>query len=371
MSTTDAPPGAGATLTIDLGAVAANYRILRDRLGRVPCAAVVKADGYGLGAVPVARALAAAGADWFFTAHLGEAVALRAALPPSARIAVLNGIWDGLEETFLAHDLLPVLNDLGQITLWRGRAARLGRPLPAIVQIDTGMARLGLPPAEVGVLEREPDRLAGIATVLLLSHLACADEPGHPLNGRQRTRFDAARRLFPGVPASLAASSGIFLGPEYHFDLGRPGVALYGVNPTPDRPNPMRPVVRLEARILQVRSIDRGESVGYGAAHRASRPTKVATVPIGYADGFLRSSSSRGHFLLNGAAAPIIGRVSMDLITLDVTDCAEADVRPGAAVVAIGDGRTLDAVAAEAGTIGYEFLTGLGQRYARVYRDPA
>lgn len=249
-----------------------------------------------------------------------------------------------------------------------GPCPAVGPPLPALVQFDTGMARLGLPPAEAAVLAAEPDRLAGVDTQLVMSHLACADEPGHPLNRTQLDRFWALRQAFPGVPASLAASSGIFLGADYHFDLGRPGVALYGVNPTPERPNPMRPVLRLEARILQVRHIDPGESVGYGAAHRASRPTKVATVPIGYADGFLRSSSSRGHFLLNGERAPILGRVSMDLITLDVTDFPEAHAHPGAAVVAIGDARPIDAVAADAGTIGYEFLTGLGPRYARVYR---
>ncbi|BBK37012.1 alanine racemase [Allostella sp. ATCC 35155] len=371
MATSDGAPGAGATLTVDLDAIAGNYRLLCRTLGKVPCAAVVKADGYGLGVAPVGRTLAAAGAEWFFTAHLGEAIALRAALQPPVRIAVLNGIWPGLEDAFLAHDLLPVLNDLGQIALWRAAATGAGRPLPAVLQLDTGMARLGLPPAELATLRQEPERMSGIDLRLVISHLACADEPGHPLNAIQRGRFAAARDAFPGVPASLAASSGIFLGPGYHCDLGRPGVALYGVNPTPDAPNPMRPVVRLEARILQVRHIDRGESVGYGATHRASKPTKVATVPIGYADGFLRSSSSRGHFLLNGAPAPILGRVSMDLITLDVTDFADADARPGATVVAIGDARSLDAVASDAGTIGYEFLTGLGQRYARVYRGGA
>ena len=371
MPTTDGAPHAGATLTVDLDAVAANYRILQHRLGGVECAAVVKADGYGLGAVPVGRALAAAGARWFFTAHLDEAVALRAALPAPARIAVLNGIWPGLESAFVEADLLPVLNDVGQIALWREHGARLGRPLPAVVQIDTGMSRLGLPPAELALLEQQPDRLSGLQIALVISHLACADEPGHPLNATQLDRFRAARRLFPGVPASLAASSGIFLGRDYHFDLGRPGVALYGVNPTPGSPNPMRPVVRLEARILQVRHIDRGDGVGYGAAHRASRSTKVATVPIGYADGFLRSSSSRGHFLLNGGPAPILGRVSMDLITLDVTDFSSDDAQPGATVVAIGDARTLDAVAADAGSIGYEFLTGLGHRYRRAYHGQA
>ena len=369
MSTTDARRRAGAVLTVDLAAVRANYGILRDRLGGIECAAVVKADGYGLGAAEVAPALAQAGARWFFVAHLDEAIALRRVLPPPIRIAVLNGLWPGIEDEFVAHDLLPVLNDTGQIALWRAHGGRAGRPLPAIVHVDTGMSRLGLAADEQAALARDPSAAAGIAPVLMMSHLACADEPGHALNATQLERFRRARRLFPEAPASLAASSGIFLGPDYHFDLGRPGVALYGVNPTPDRPNPMRPVVRLEARILQVRQIDRGESVGYGAAHRASKVTKVATVPIGYADGFVRSSSCRGHFLLNGEPAPILGRVSMDLITLDVTDFAEADVRPGTPVVAIGDARTLDAVAAEAGTIGYEFLTGLGGRYHRVYRD--
>ena len=360
-----------AVLTIDLDAVRANYGTLRDRLGGIECAAVVKADGYGLGAAKVGPALAAAGARWFFVAHPDEAIALRRALPSPIRIAVLNGLWAGIAAEFVEHDLLPVLNDAGQIDLWRAHGAAVGRRLPAIVHLDTGMARLGLAPAEQEALEADPGRVAGIDPVLVMSHLACADEVGHPLNPAQLERFRRGRRLFPGVPASLAASSGIFLGPAYHFELGRPGVALYGVNPTPDQPNPMRPVVRLEARILQVRQIDRGTSVGYGAAHRASRVTKVATVPIGYADGFVRSSSGRGHFLLNGEPAPILGRVSMDLITLDVTDFAEADAHPGTPVVAIGDERTLDAVAADAGTIGYEFLTGLGQRYHRTYRGEA
>ncbi|MCC7275728.1 MAG: alanine racemase [Alphaproteobacteria bacterium] len=367
MSTADAPSRAGAILTIDLAAVAANYAILRERLGGVECAAVVKADAYGLGAAVVAPALARAGARWFFVAHLDEAVALRAVLPAAARIAVLNGLWPGLEATFREHDLLPVLNDLAQVELWAARGRAEGAALPAIVQVDTGMSRLGLPPTELAALAADPGRTAGLDVRLVMSHLACADEPAHPLNSRQLGRFRAARRAFPEVPASLAASSGIFLGRDYHFDLGRPGVALYGVNPTPGDVNPMRPVVRLEARILQVRRIDPGDSVGYGAAHRAGRPTKVATVPIGYADGYLRSASLRGAFLVAGRPAPVLGRISMDLITLDVTDVPDAAAQPGAFAVAIGDARTIDAVAADAGTIGYEILTGLGARYRRVY----
>ncbi|MGE0718443.1 MAG: alanine racemase, partial [Alphaproteobacteria bacterium] len=247
-----ADPGtlAGAVLTVDRGAIAANYGLLRARLVGAECAAVVKADAYGLGAAEVAPTLARAGARWFFVAHLQEGVALRAVLPADARIAVLNGIWQGLEDDFRAHDLLPVLNDLGQVALWSARARAEGRLLPAVVHVDTGMSRLGLPPGEVAVLADEPARLAGIEVALVMSHLACADEPDHPLNALQLERFRAARRIAPAAPASLAASSGIFLGPDWHFALARPGVALYGVNPTQHRDNPMRPVVRLEARIL-------------------------------------------------------------------------------------------------------------------------
>ena len=359
----------GATLTVDLGAIAANYRTLSGRLGGVDCAAVVKADAYGLGAAHVAPALARAGARWFFVAHLTEALAIRPLLPPACRIAVLNGLWPGIEADFVAHDILPVLNDLGQIDLWRAAAARQGHPLRAIVHIDTGMSRLGLPPAEVDRLANDRQRLDGVDLALVMSHLACAEERDHPLNAIQLDRFRQARRRLPAAPASLAASSGIFLGPDYHFDLGRPGVALYGVNPVPPAENPMRPVVRLTARILQVRSIDPGETVGYGAAHRAARVTKIATVPIGYADGFLRSSSGRGWFRVAGRKAPILARVSMDLITLDVTDLPEEDARPGTEAVAIDDVRTVDDVAADAQTIGYEMLTGLGRRYRRIYQD--
>ncbi len=336
-----------AILSIDLGAVVANWR----RLGAVhgaPCAAVVKADGYGLGAAPVGRALQAAGCRHFFVAHLAEGLALRAALGPDAMVAVLNGFPAGADG---AAGLTPVLNGLADVAAHQGR--------PGIVQLDTGMARLGVPPEEWS-------QLAGQAPLFLMTHLAVADQPDHALNAMQAGRFAAARALFPGVPASLAASSGIFLGPDFASDLARPGAALYGINPTPGLPNPMRQVVRLEAPVLQVREIAAGAPVGYGATWVAERPSRVATVAAGYADGYPRALSGRAIASFQGQPVPLIGRVSMDLTTFDVTDLP--GLRPGDALTLIGPGCTPDEVAERAGTIGYEILTSLGARYRRQYQ---
>jgi alanine racemase len=340
-----------ARLSIDLGAVVANWR----RLGGVngaPCAAVVKADGYGLGAGPVGRALQAVGCRHFFVAHLAEGLALRAALGPGAMVAVLNGFAAGADGV---AGLVPVLNSLADIAAHQGR--------PAILQLDTGMARLGVPPEEWG-------QLGGLKAMFLMTHLAVADQPEHPLNAMQAGRFAAARGQFPGVPGSLAASSGIFLGPDFASDLARPGAALYGINPTPGAPNPMRPVVRLEAPVLQVREIPFGTPVGYGATWVAERPSRVATVAAGYADGYLRVLSGRAVASFQGQPVPLIGRVSMDLTTFDVTDLP--GLRPGDALTLIGPGGgagcTPDELAERAGTIGYEILTSLGARYRRQYQ---
>jgi alanine racemase len=372
---------AGAVLDIDLGGILANWRLLAQRAAPALCAAVVKANGYGLGAAPVARALAAAGCRLFFVATLDEAIALREAIGGTAEIAVLNGPLPGTAADFAAHDLIPVLNDPGQIEEWRdfhrtagvSPAMRPGRPrsrvagFPAILHVDTGMSRLGLTAREFAGLADDLPRL-GIGWRAVMSHLACADTPDHPLNEQQRARFaDAVRRL-PGVPASLAASSGIFLGPGYHFDLVRPGAALYGVNPQLGRANPMRQVVRLSAKILQVREIDRGESVGYGAAHLMETAGRVATVAVGYADGWLRSLSHRGCGFLAGKRVPLLGRVSMDLVSFDVSAVDPALVHPGATIELLGEHYRVDDAAADAGTIGYEILTALGPRYHRVYR---
>ena len=361
---------AGAILTIDLEAIKENYRRLRQELRPVTCAAVVKADAYGLGAGRVAPALAKAGVRTFFTATLDEAIAAQAALEktrPSADIFVLNGAGAGPAEDFLAHGLMPVLNSLGEIETWAAAARAAERALPAALHVDTGMNRLGLPPAELDTLADEPARLAGIELRYVISHLACAEEPGHALNGTQLLRFEDARARLPGAPGSLANSSGIFLGADYHFDLARPGVALYGVNPTPDRPNPMGQVVRLQGKILQVREIDGPQAVGYGASHRVAGGSRVATVAVGYADGYLRSLSNRASAWIGDRRVSVIGRVSMDLITLDVTGVPAGAARVGGLVDLIGPHQDVDAVAESAGTIGYEILTSLGARYHRVY----
>ncbi len=350
-------------LTIDLDAVASNYRLLAARAAPARTGAAVKADAYGLGLEAVARALADAGCETFFVATPDEGLALRELLPP-AEILVLNGLIAGDPALFMEYRLLPVLNDLGQIEAWAAFCRAAGA-LPAAVHLDTGMARLGLPPAELDVLAAEPGRLEGFELRYLMSHLACADEPGHPLNRQQLEDFTTALARLQPAAASLANSSGIFLGPDWHFDLVRPGASLYGINPRPGLANPLAPVVRLQAKILQIRDVDTPQTVGYGATHRVAGPARVATVAAGYADGYPRSLSGCGSARIGGVALPVVGRVSMDLTTLDVTSIPEA--RPGDMVDLIGPHHDIDALAAQAGTIGYEILTSLGRRYSRAY----
>jgi alanine racemase len=356
----DPAPGAGAILDIDLAAIVANWRLLARLAAPAQCAAVVKANAYGLGVAPVATALLAAGCRLFFVATLDEGIALRQALGPAPEIAVFNGPLPRTAPDFAEHALIPVLNHAGQIEAWIAE----GGGCPAMLHIDTGMARLGLTAGEFAALVAAPRR----HWRLLLSHLACADRPDAPLNEVQRARFAAAAARLPGTPLSLAASSGIFLGPPYHFDVVRPGAALYGINPQPGRPGRMRQVVRLSARILQVRQIDRGETVGYGAAHVMPARGRVATVAVGYADGWLRSFGRCGSGAIAGRRVPLIGRVSMDLATFDVSAVPEPLAQPGAMIELLGPDYGADAAAADAGTIGYEILTALGARYHRIYR---
>jgi alanine racemase len=357
-------PGQGI-LRVDLGAIVANWRDLGARHG-APAAAVVKADGYGLGAGPVARALRQAGCNIFFVAHLSEGLALRQALGPGPDIAVLNGFPPGSDGD---AGLLPVLNHLGDVAAHAAAGREAGAARPALLHLDTGMSRLGLDAREQSVLAQERDRLDGLALRHVMTHLACADEPNHPLNEAQRTRFtEAAARIAPGVPRSFANSSGIFLGPGFRSDLARPGCALYGINPTLGAPNPMRQVARVEAEVLQVREVAAGDTVGYGASWTAREPRRIATVAAGYADGYLRALSGRSLGLLHGREVPLVGRVSMDLTTFDVTDVPQA--RPGDRLLLIGGaGNTPDDIAARCGTIGYEVLTSLGARYARIHED--
>lgn len=357
---------AGALLTIDLDAIAGNWRRLQALGAPAECGTVLKADGYGLGAVPVGRALFAAGARSFFVAHLEEGIALRAALG-EARIVVLNGLLPGLAADYTAHSLIPALNDPGEIAAWAGHAKALGTALPGFVQLDSGMNRLGLMPEEQARLVADPTRLDGIAPVTWMTHLACAEEAGNPMNRAQLDRFRQAVAKLPKAPVSIANSSGIFLGPDFHGDLTRPGAALYGINPTPGRPNPMAGVVRLEARILQTRRVDTPMTVGYGAAHRVEGPARLATIAVGYADGIPRSASGRGAVRIAGFTAPITGRISMDLITVDVTHIPEPLAAPGALAEILGPELPPDRLGESAGTIGYEILTSLGRRYARRY----
>lgn len=356
---------AGAVLTIDLGAVRENYRRLKTLLGGRRCAGVVKADGYGLGASVVARALQKEGCDSFFVAHAGEGLDLRAALGARPAIHVLNGLPPGAEAQAAAAGLIPVANSGEQIAAWRDAARRLGRTLPVAVQVDSGMSRLGMAPADVEALGREPDGFAGLDLVLVMSHLACADEKDHPANRAQLAAFERLRRLLPPAPASLANSSGIFLGPEYHFDLARPGAALYGINPTPHADNPMLPVVRLEAKVIQTRTIGEGVGIGYGHAAIADGPLRMATISLGYADGWRRRAAAFAHF--GDVRLPFIGRVSMDSIILDISDLPDGTLKAGDMVEMIGPWQTLDEVARYSGTIAYEVLTSLGHRFHRRY----
>ena len=358
-------------MTVDLAAVAANWRALAGRAEGAVCAAVVKADAYGLGAAEIGRTLSRAGCGTFFVASPEEGAALRRALGGAgAEILVFDGDVEGGEARYDRHRLVPVIGTLEALAAWARHARGQGGRRAALM-LDTGMTRLGLGAAEVATIAAEPGRLAGIELSCVMSHLACADMPSHPLNARQKAAFDAMRARLPAVPASFANSAGIFLGAEYRYDLVRPGAALYGLSVVSGRANPMRPVVRLQARILQSRIVDTETPVGYGADRLIAAGSTLATVAIGYADGLPRALGDRGSGRIGGMPVPLVGRVSMDLATLDVTGIAPDLIRPGCAVDLIGGDHDADALAAEAGTIGYEILARIGGRVRRVYRGGA
>ena len=357
----DAEVGHGARLTVDLAAIAWNWRRLGAEAPEAACAAVVKADAYGCGLAAVAPALWRAGCRTFFVAHWGEAVQARAVLP-EATLYVLNGLPPGCASAFAAERLRPVLGSIEELAEW---AAVSRGACPAALHVDTGMNRLGLGVSEALALAGDP-RIEAACIDLVMSHLVSAERPDDPVNAHQVAEFARVRAAFPGIPGSLANSSGIFLGEAAHHDLLRPGYALFGGNPTPaGAGNPMRPMVRLEAAIAQVRAVEAGAGAGYNARWIAPGPRRLATLSLGYADGFPRAASPRGHALVGGVACPILGLISMDLIILDVTDAPDA--RRGAVATLIGDGLDVDAVGRAAGTIGYEILTGLGSRYVRAY----
>ncbi len=363
---------AGAILTIDLVALTENWRILKKKAARsCDVGAVVKSDAYGLGLEQVGRALHAAGCKTFYVAHLDGAITLRQIIGPAPRIACLNGPNKGTERDFVAHRIIPVLSTPEHIKAWRTYALKEDVLAESIVQVDTGMHRLGLSAREFTALMDDTDGFLGLHPQMIMSHLACADEAANPMNRQQLERFrglkDRFRTRFPDAKGSLANSSGLFLGPDWHFEYARPGVALYGVNPTPGQPNPMLPVVNLKARIIQVGRVDSPGHVGYGAAASVPEGAKIATVSMGYADGYLRSLSNAGVGVLDGIKVPVLGRVSMDLMTFDVSNVPESATQVGGFIDVLSHMVTVDDVAKAAGTIGYEILTGLGTRFHRRY----
>jgi alanine racemase len=358
-------------LTVDLDAIIANWRKLEKSSVPAECAAVIKADAYGCGLEPVARALAGAGCKTFFVATLAEARVARAALP-TGTIYVLDGFFQNTGDAYAKIDAKPMIGDLNELAEWDVFCRRSGWAGGAGIHIDTGMNRLGLTIAEAqGIVPRINAGDHGIT--LVMSHLACAETLNHPLNAKQLANFREIASLFSGVPTSLSNSSGAFLGAAFQFDMIRPGAALYGVNPTPEADNPMKPVVELKARIVQLRDVEKGDSVGYGGTWTARKPTRLAIVSAGYADGYFRAGGSndgtRGaEVVVSGKRCPIAGRISMDLIAVDVTDLEKSAARRGHMVTLIGEGITVDELAHHSGTIGYEILTRLGSRYARVYK---
>ncbi len=341
-------------LTIDLNAIASNYDGLRTQFSGQKCAAVVKADAYGLGVSPVAKVLAVKGCDTFFVATLEEGIELRT-IQPQARIFVFHGPYPGEEQDYAAHQLIPVLNHPGQIEHWNAQH-------PFALHIDTGMCRLGLSYQELKTYASAATHLP----LLLISHLACANEPAHPKNAEQLERFRKACALLPHIPASLCNSSGIFLHQEFHFHLARPGCALYGITPVEGK-NPMQPVVNLTAPIIQIRTLECRETVGYGATASLSKGAHVAIIQTGYADGYLRSASNQASVWINGYNAPVIGRVSMDMIAADVSGIPQNMLDSAVNVELINAKYTVNHLARDAGTIGYEIFTRLGKRIKRRY----
>ena len=366
------PAAATGVLTIDLDALAANWRKLEKTAVPAECAGVIKADAYGCGIPQVARTLAAAGCKTFFVATLSEAKVARTALPDSAALYVLDGFFQNTGEDYAAINCRPVIGDLNELAEWDMFCRRTGWKGGAAIHVDTGMNRLGFTPTDAqGMIPRIQSGDHGIT--LIMSHLASAEQLNSPSNARQLSLFREVASVFTGVPAALAASSGIFLGAAFQFDMVRPGAALYGINPTPEADNPMQPVVDLKARIVQLRDLARGDTVGYGGTWTARRPTKIAILSAGYADGYFRAASSndgtRGaDVVIAGQRCPVAGRVSMDLIAVDVTDLPPKAARRGHFATLLGEGITVDELAHHFGTIGYEVMTNLGRRYHRIYK---
>jgi len=353
---------AGGRLSVDLDSLAANYLSLASQAAPARCSAVVKANGYGLGMEPVARRLAASGCDCFFVASLAEGQSLRKVIP-AADIYVLEGVWPEQPEAFAAADLLPVINSPAQLALWAGSGDRRR----CIVQVDTGMSRLGFTPAELRHLAVDTSALEAIRVDYLMTHLACADEPEHPLNRQQIGLFDELRGLLPDLPTSVGNTAAVLSGHGLCGDLVRPGIGLYGGNPAPGSKCHLQRVATLEGRVLQIREVPAATPVGYGAEYRARGQTRLATLGLGYADGYPRSLGNRGYGVVQGQRVPVVGRVSMDSLVVDVTRLGTGSLSPGDFVQLLGEDVDIDELARLGGTISYELLTGLSARLERRY----
>ena len=358
---------AGGVLTIDLNALVHNYRILVRQAYPAKVSAVVKANAYGVGVDIIAPPLYRAGARMFFVAQANEAIELQSILPSDAHIAVLNDIQPGFAPIAAERGILPVLNSLNSIYEWQALCQKMQKKLPALLQLDTGMSRLGLDELEFEILADNPEIFDYADIKFIMSHLACADEPDSQPSFDQLSRMKAMLARLPKTPVALANSAGVFLGPDFRFQLVRPGLALYGIDPMGETGKFLRPVVSLEACVIQHRLVGEGVRVGYGGTYITKRPSRLATIAVGYADGWHRCLGDKSAAYFSGVRLPIIGRISMDSMTIDVTDLPEDILKRGDYVELIGKHQTIDEVARDAGTIPYEILTSLGRRYERRY----
>lgn len=362
--------GLGGQLTVDLGALARNWRALDQVSAGALTGAVVKADAYGTGIVAASKALYAAGARFFFTATPDEAMAVRAVLQ-DAHIFVLNGLYPGAANLYIRQNLMPVISSMAMLEEWLAKCLERNEAYPSALHFDTGMNRLGFRLNEAGLVRSRIEQL-GYAPQMVMSHLACADQPNHEKNRTQLALFSSIMAQFPNIPASLANSAGVMAGRDYHFQMVRPGVALYGGRAVIGRKNPMAPVVSLHVPVLQVKEGRTGETVGYGATYTLVRDSRLAIISHGYADGFFRSLSGSntrpgGKVAVRGKLCPVVGRVSMDLVIVDITELGTDLPYPGEGVEILGPLVGVDDQGDAAGTIGYEVLTSLKGRYTRNY----
>lgn len=354
-------------LKIDLAAIAGNYKLLQSNCENSKVGATVKANAYGLGAAQIAKVLHAGGCEDFFVVSVAEGLELRSLLGNGVNIYILYGPFTEDCDFLQEHNLIPVINHLGQLELWQKLARRLQKELPFVLHIDTGINRLGMPVNEVKRLIDKADLFSNLKMLYLMSHLTASEEKDSPSNSQQLLLFNQLAAYFPGIKKCFVNSSGIFLGSDYHFDLARPGAAIYGLNPTPYAANPMKNVIALVSPIIQIKTIESGEMVGYNGTFTADRNHTIATLPIGYADGYLRALSNTGIVYINNRPAPVVGRISMDLITVDISDLSPADIFLGQEVEIIGKNSPADKIAKLCNTNGYEILTSLGKRFERVY----